>query len=47
MGRAGARVFIGDVDEKNVDAKLTGETAEKLQNQPIEWDTNLVLLPGK
>jgi VWFA-related protein len=37
---------VGNIKD-HVDAKLSGETAEKLQHQPIEWDTNLVLLPGK
>ena len=37
---------VGNIKD-HVDTKLTGETAEKLQKQPLEWDTNLVLLPGK
>lgn len=48
--------FIGEVkDEYNVtvanvrdkvDIKLTGETAERLSHQPIQYDTGFTLLPG-
>ena len=37
---------VGNIKD-HVDQKLSGETAAQLQKQPIEWDTNLVLLPGK
>jgi VWFA-related protein len=48
--------FIGEVKDEygstvgnirdHVDRKLTGETAGQLAKRPLEWDTNLVLLPG-
>lgn len=48
--------FIGEVkDEYNVtvanvrdkvDIKLTGETAERLSHQPIQYDTGFTVLPG-
>ena len=48
--------FIGEVKDDygstmgnirdHVDRKLTGETAGQLAKRPLEWDTNLVLLPG-
>jgi len=48
--------FIGEVKDEygstvgnirdHVDQKLTGETAAQLAKRPLEWDTNLVLLPG-
>ena len=37
---------VGNIKD-HVDQKLSGETAAQLQKMPIEWDTNLVLLPGK
>jgi len=37
---------VGNIKD-HVDQKLSGETAAQLQKQPLEWDTNLVLLPGK
>jgi VWFA-related protein len=36
---------VGNIRD-HVDQKLSGETAAQLSRQPIEWDTNLVLLPG-
>ena len=48
--------FVGEVKDEygstvgnirdHVDKKLSGETAAQLSRQPLEWDTNLVLLPG-
>jgi hypothetical protein len=48
--------FIGEVKDEygstvgnirdHIDQKLSGETAAQLSKRPIEWDTNLVLLPG-
>jgi VWFA-related protein len=48
--------FIGEVKDEygstvgnirdHMDAKLSGETAAQLAKSPLEWDTNLVLLPG-
>jgi len=37
---------VGNIKD-HVDQKLSGETAAQLQKMPLEWDTNLVLLPGK
>jgi hypothetical protein len=37
---------VGNIRD-HVDQKISGETAQQLQRMPIEWDTNLVLLPGK
>jgi VWFA-related protein len=37
---------VGNIKD-HVDQKISGETAAQLQKMPIEWDTNLVLLPGK
>jgi VWFA-related protein len=37
---------VGNIRD-HVDQKLTGETAAQLAHMPLEWDTNLVLLPGK
>jgi len=37
---------VGNIRD-HVDQKLSGETAQQLQKMPLEWDTNLVLLPGK
>jgi hypothetical protein len=37
---------VGNIRD-HVDQKISGETAQQLQKMPIEWDTNLVLLPGK
>ncbi|HUB81887.1 MAG TPA: VWA domain-containing protein [Bryobacteraceae bacterium] len=37
---------VGNIRD-HVDQKISGETAQQLQHMPIEWDTNLVLLPGK
>jgi VWFA-related protein len=36
---------VGNIRD-HVDAKLSGETAAQLAKSPLEWDTNLVLLPG-
>ena len=36
---------VGNIRD-HVDQKLSGETAAQLAKQPLEWDTNLVLLPG-
>jgi VWFA-related protein len=36
---------VGNIRD-HVDQKLSGETAAQLARQPLEWDTNLVLLPG-
>ena len=36
---------VGNIRD-HVDQKLSGETAAQLSKQPLEWDTNLVLLPG-
>ena len=36
---------VGNIRD-HVDQKLSGETAAQLLKRPIEWDTNLVLLPG-
>ena len=36
---------VGNIKD-HVDQKLSGETAAQLAKQPLEWDTNLVLLPG-
>jgi VWFA-related protein len=48
--------FIGEVKDEfgatvgnirdHVDQKLSGETAAQLATRPLEWDTNLVLMPG-
>ena len=37
---------VGNIRD-HVDRKISEETAQQLQRMPIEWDTNLVLLPGK
>jgi VWFA-related protein len=37
---------VGNIKD-HVDQKLSNETASQLQKMPLEWDTNLVLLPGK
>ncbi len=37
---------VGNIRD-HVDQKLSGETAAQLAKMPLEWDTNLVLLPGK
>jgi VWFA-related protein len=37
---------VGNIRD-HVDQKLSGETAAQLSKLPLEWDTNLVLLPGK
>jgi VWFA-related protein len=37
---------VGNIRD-HVDQKLSGETAAQLAHMPLEWDTNLVLLPGK
>jgi VWFA-related protein len=37
---------VGNIRD-HVDRKISEETAQQLQKMPIEWDTNLVLLPGK
>ena len=36
---------VGNIKD-HVDQKLSGATAAQLAKQPLEWDTNLVLLPG-
>jgi len=36
---------VGNIRD-HVEKPLTGETAAQLAKQPLEWDTNLVLLPG-
>jgi VWFA-related protein len=36
---------VGNIRD-HVDQKLSGETAAQLAKMPLEWDTNLVLLPG-
>jgi VWFA-related protein len=36
---------VGNIRD-HVDAKLTGETAQQLAKMPLEWDTDLVILPG-
>jgi VWFA-related protein len=37
---------VGNIRD-HVDTKISEQTAQQLQHMPIEWDTNLVLLPGK
>jgi VWFA-related protein len=37
---------VGNIRD-HVDQKISEQTAQQLQHMPIEWDTNLVLLPGK
>ena len=37
---------VGNIRD-HVDRKISEQTAQQLQHMPIEWDTNLVLLPGK